>query len=290
MRQASKPKLQASKPDMNDQEQAKAEPGFAVARLDPQELLTKAIETGAGIETLERLVALAKDVREVQAREAWHHAMADFQRRCPIIKRTEMARIRTARAEYTYWYAPLDDIMAIARPLLGDLGLSVSWRSKVQEGHVVVTCRIAHVLGHAEESGEVAMPISVGEGSGANAAQRVGIATTYAKRYSLLGIAGLAPEHDDDAESLGDTKAPEAPTMSEPEAATEAAPKEPGIEDPTGKFKLDQCRKILAAHKINVDLLPADLREGEAMALINAGSNKAKTEQVLNKICDLRAK
>ena len=35
---------------------------------------------------------------------------------------------------------------------------------------------------------------------GANPAQRVGIAATYAKRYSLLGIIGMAPEDDDDAE------------------------------------------------------------------------------------------
>lgn len=41
---------------------------------------------------------------------------------------------------------------------------------------------------------------------GASAPQRVGIALTYAKRYSLLSIIGLAPEDDPDA--AGEEKTP----------------------------------------------------------------------------------
>ncbi len=176
----------------------------ALVRIDPQLLLAKAVEGNASIETLERLVALAKDVREVQAREAWHEAMAEFQRRCPAIKKTSKAHIETARGSYSYSYAPLDQIMEVVRPLLGELGLSVFWSSRVEPQRVNVFCRIAHVLGHSESSGEISMPIpDASERGGGNPAQRVGSALTYARRYSLLQVTGLAPEDDDDATGVG---------------------------------------------------------------------------------------
>ena len=112
-----------------------------LARLDPQALISQAIQTGAGIDTLERLVALATTVREVQAREAWYAAMAEFQRTCPAIKKTATAKIVTrGGGSYAYHFAPLDEIMGVIQPIMGPLGLSVSWRSKVEPKAVIVTC------------------------------------------------------------------------------------------------------------------------------------------------------
>ena len=182
--------------------------------LDPQALIAKALEAGAGIDTVERLVALAKDVREVQAKEAWYAAMAEFQKTCPPIYKTAEAKIGT---RYTYRYAPLDEILGAVQPVMGPLGLSVSWRTvRADATQVVMTCRVSHRLGHHEESGEIAMPVVEGDGSGANPMQRVGIAATYAKRYALLGIIGLAPEDDDDAESaqVGDSQGAREPADS----------------------------------------------------------------------------
>lgn len=172
----------------------------SLALLNPQDLIAKAIETGAGIETMERLVALAKEVREVQAKEAWYEAMAEFQRACPPIKKTKRATI-TGRANYSYTYAPLDEILSTIQPVMGPLGLSVSWRNRVEGDKIIANCRISHTLGHHEESGEIPMPVAIGDdGRGANPMQRIGIATTYAKRYSLLSIIGMAPEDDPDAQ------------------------------------------------------------------------------------------
>jgi hypothetical protein len=167
-----------------------------LTRLDPQALIAQAITAGAGIETMERLVALAKDVRAVQAKEAWYEAMAEFQQICPVIKKTR----KVATGRYSYSYAPLDEILSTIQPIMGPLGLSVSWRNKIEGEKVFANCRISHTLGHHEESGEIAMPVSIGDdGRGANPMQRVGISTTYAKRYSLLSIIGMAPEDDPDA-------------------------------------------------------------------------------------------
>lgn len=204
-----------------------------LAGLDPQTLILTAIEKGAGIDTMERLVALAKEVREIQAREAWYEAMARFQATCPSIKKTKTARI-VGRATYSYSYAPLDEIMSVIQPVMGPLGLSVSWRSRVEVDKVIVSCRVSHTFGHHEESGEIAMPIVVGDGTGANPAQRVGIATTYAKRYALLGIIGMAPEDDEDGAPGGKTDRQE-PT---------GAPNEPGGNNPINEGQLRRFHAI----------------------------------------------
>lgn len=178
------------------------------APMDPQALITKAIEAGASIDTMERLFALAKEIRAERAKEAYNGAMAEFQRLCPPIKKTKTANVRP---NFSYTYAPLDEVTGVVEPVMGPLGLSVSWRSRAEGDKVIVWCRISHRLGHHEESGEIPMPLATGD-SGATPPQRVGIALTYGRRYALLGILGVAPEDDDQD---GDTKE-KAPTSAQP--------------------------------------------------------------------------
>jgi ERF superfamily len=181
----------------------------SLARLEPQELIRQAIDRGAPVETLERIFALAKDVRNEVAREAWFKSMAEFQRTCPSIRKTATAKIpsRSGGSGFQYRYSPLDEIVSTVQPIMGSLGLTIGWRSRVEPAQVVVSCRVSHTLGHTEDSGEIAIPIS-SDGSGANSAQRTGISLTYAKRYALLGVLGLAPEDDDDAASAGSDPEP----------------------------------------------------------------------------------
>lgn len=167
-----------------------------VRRLDPQALIAQAIQNNSGVETLERLFALAKDVRAEQAREAYNQAMAVFQKDPPKIIKSKRGEVS---GRFSYTYAPLEGIMTAILPILGPLGLSVSWRNKFEPGRVISNCRISHDLGHFEESGEISVPVSEDK-MGASGAQRIGIALTYSKRYSLLSLIGIAPEDDPDAQ------------------------------------------------------------------------------------------
>jgi hypothetical protein len=179
-------------------------PEAKVTALDPHALLSRALETGASVETVERLVALAERMQAIQARTAWEDAMSEFHKRVPKILKDETAQIRTrSGAAFDYKYATLDGILDTVRPLLGELGLSARWKHATTDTHAKATCLVAHTLGHVEESGEVTIPIEqqVDGGSGASPAQRVGIAMTYARRYSLLAVLGLAPEDDKDGQS-----------------------------------------------------------------------------------------
>lgn len=166
--------------------------------INPQALIERALDHGASVDTMERLFALAKEIRALKAQEAYNVAIAEFQRQCPPIKKSARATIAN---KYSYTYAPLEEITATVGPLMGRCGLSRSWRTRPEGEKIIVVCRISHALGHYEESGEVMIPISQGaaEGMGATPPQRVGIAMSYGKRYSLLSALGLAPEDDTDA-------------------------------------------------------------------------------------------
>lgn len=203
-----------------------------VRRLDPQALIVQALEKDSPVEVIERLLAMAERVREIQAREAWYAAMAQFQRTCPPIKKTKVAKMQSDRAAFSYAYAPLDEILETTRPVMGPLGLSVSWRTRFENKMVIANCRVSHEAGHYEESGEVPIPIDEASKMGATIAQRIGIATTYGKRYALLAVIGIAPEDDDDA-AHGDKPRS---TVQQPRRTTDAAAATP--EPPDGTEKL----------------------------------------------------
>jgi hypothetical protein len=238
-------------------------------RLDPQALIAKAIDAGAGIDTIERLVALAKDIREVQAKEAWYAAMAEFQETCPTIYKTNKANIPTrSGGGFSYSYAPLDEILSVVQPVMGKLGLSVSWTHRFEAATAVSNCRISHELGHHEESGDVTIPIDKSEdGRGASSAQRVGIAMTYSKRYSLLAAIGKAPEDDEDGDA-GDTRdtrqASDSQGARKPAGSGSGATESPVISGPQlNRFWAiargmkpvgwteEQVHDLLTAHQIN---------------------------------------
>jgi len=183
--------------------------GTAIAtRFDPSALLTKAVEGGASIDTLERLLAMAKEVRAEQARAAWHSAMADFQADVPEVVKSKIAKVRTkSGAEYSYQYAPLQDLISAVRPALAKHGLSVVFETNVTKDHVLARCLVGHADGHVQ-SCEFVIPIDLQ--SHMNAAQQVASACTYARRYAYMSALGLSPEDDDDGAAATPTREPEA--------------------------------------------------------------------------------
>ena len=208
-------------------EQKKEDAGLQ--RIDVQSLLQTALEKDSNIEILERLFELQANVRDQQAKEAWNHAMAEFQKLCPPIKKTERANISSRRtgASFSYAYAPLGEILRIVQPVMGPLGLHISFRSRQDPKQAISNARISHAFGHFEESGEVSMPIAGDDGTGANPSQKVGIAKTYAKRYALLDILGMSPEDDPDAQGT------EGAGVQQPRRQGEASGDEPAAEGGT---------------------------------------------------------
>lgn len=144
---------------------------------------------------IEKMIVLQERYEGNEARKAYHAAMANARASMGTAgKSGNNTHLRTQ-------YATLDDLIAGASPALGANGFSFSWGINQDDKSVTAVCRIIHSMGH-EESTSVTMPVAPGLKSRdgkvvVNDAQAVGIAITYAKRYSFSALVGIATEDQD---------------------------------------------------------------------------------------------
>ncbi len=191
------------------------------APLEISALLEKAVVGQASIETLERLLAMAKDVRAEQAKAAWHEAMAAFQREAPDLTKKREATVPTkSGGRFTYRYASLSDLIAEIRPVMAKFGLSATFRMDCSRDKVVTaTCIVSHEAGHSE-SCQFSVPVETSNPA-INGAQAVGSASTYARRYAYQAALGLAPEDEEDDDGAGPGKGPAERPREQPQRKSE---------------------------------------------------------------------
>lgn len=112
-------------------------------------------------------------------------ALAAFQSELPsVAKNGENPHFRSQ-------FATLEDISAKVLPLLAKHGLAWTACPDITDTGMTLKYALRHVLG---ESIEGAYPLGA-----VNAQpQQIGSAITYARRYALLAVTGVAPGGDDD--------------------------------------------------------------------------------------------
>jgi hypothetical protein len=121
------------------------------------------------------------------------------------------AIIRTGRAgeqERSFRYAPLSSGLDIVRKTLGQHEIATVQTTVVDQasGMVSLTTMLAHASGEWIASDWPVCPIA----ETANP-QRMGAALTYARRYALFTLVGIAGEDDLDAPGLCDPRSPTPP-------------------------------------------------------------------------------
>jgi len=158
------------------------------------DIIREAIATKVDPAHLRELLAVREAWEAGEARKAFNNAVAEFQRRCPIIEKADKA--------YDKSYARLDRIWREIRPLLTELGLSATWQICELRDQL---CHIEGQLRHRDGHGErLAQDIPVPELiKGQNKAQQMGSASTYARRYALCAALGIVTGDDDDAHRAG---------------------------------------------------------------------------------------
>lgn len=156
-------------------------------------LIREAIASKADPTYLRELLAVREAWEASEARKAFNNAIAEFQRRAPIIAKADKA--------YDKQYARMDRIWREIRPLLTELGLSVTWQvCELREQICHVEGQLRHRQGHGERlAQDIPMPELI---KGQNKAQQMGSAGTYARRYALCSALGIVTGDDDDAHSL----------------------------------------------------------------------------------------
>ena len=148
----------------------------------------------------------------------------------------ELSHVGKNSHGYGYDYADLAAVLDVARPLLAKHGLALSQLPAESDGDTVA---LESVLMHT--SGEwisARYTMSVEQGKGMSKAQAVGSVITYARRYALTAIMGIAQTDDDAA-----VKTAEKPKEKRTQIST--APKDEKPRDPNGITEA-QGKKIWA--------------------------------------------
>lgn len=94
-------------------------------------------------------------------------------------------------------YADLADVSLVVLPLLGKHGLSFSSKPTLDEaGRFVLAYQLRHESGDAD-GGSYPLPAT-------GTPQQIGSAITYARRYALQAMTGVAADEDDDGNATRD--------------------------------------------------------------------------------------
>jgi hypothetical protein len=160
----------------------------------PNQLLAIAVEKGADLAQLEKLMDLQERFEANEAKKAYVKAMARFREDCPAIKKT--------RDAHNSKYAGLAETIAQIKGLLSDHGLSHTWRTNQENGLISVTCCVTHTAGHQECT---TLSAGADQTGSKNSIQAIGSTITYLERYTLFAILGIAStDQDDDAAAAGE--------------------------------------------------------------------------------------
>lgn len=156
----------------------------------PASLLEKAIEKGVTIENLEKLMAMQERWEANQARKLFFEALATFQQKCPVLKKTKVVSFKDTK----YKYVPLASIVNQIKDILSEQGLTYRWETKDESTSLSVTCIITHKDGHFEST---SMSAAADDSGSKNKIQARGSAITYLQRYTLIGALGISSADDD---------------------------------------------------------------------------------------------
>jgi hypothetical protein len=180
----------------------------AVAPVTPMDMLARAVETGAGLDMVEKLMGLQERWEANQARKAFDEAISAAKAKIPPIE-------RRATGHNSKRYANFAAIAKVVDPILSEFGLSYRFRT-AQADRISVTCILSHKAGHSEET---TLSGPADKSGNKNDIQAIGSTLSYLQRYSLVQMLGLAAADDDDGKAAEKDDAPPAPgSISEAQA------------------------------------------------------------------------
>lgn len=213
-----------------------------------ESLITQAIQNKVPVETMERLLAMRRELKAEFAKKSFDEAMAAFQAECPTIVKTK--EVKTRNGVVAYRYAPIESIVEQVAPMLQKNGFSYSTSMELMPAGVKVMVKVTHRDGHSEVS-----PMEVPLGNKTDImsqSQVVAAAQTFAKRYAFCNAFGiLTGDEDIDGRTETVTK----PTETTKPVFPPSKPVEPIRKEPTDKQKIAYLCKLL---KIDLDPFAED--------------------------------
>jgi hypothetical protein len=112
--------------------------------------------------------------------------------------KAKSAQIKSEKGNYSYQYADLADVIDVYRGPLSDNALAVTQTLRIADGHMVLVTKLAHESGEFIDS---EYPLA-----NYTRPQEQGSAITYARRYAVTALLGIAAEEDDDGKRATDSE------------------------------------------------------------------------------------
>ncbi len=168
------------------EDQAKYE--VEVKQTTPATLLNLAINQGADLDRLEKLMMLQDKWEENQARKAYYEAVAEFKKNPPQVHK-DMENSQFSKANKKSMYVSLGNLVTTVNPALGAHGLSASWDISQNEKAIKITCKLAHRQGYSETVTMESAPDSSGA---KNPIQQIKSTITYLRAITFEAVTGLA--------------------------------------------------------------------------------------------------
>lgn len=162
----------------------------------PDTLLLIAVEKGADLEYIGKLMDLQERWLGTEARKAYVKAMAAFKAEPITIRRSKEVGYKTREGDFVgYSHAELSDVTDAVGPAMAKHGLSFAWNILQGNGLITVECVITHELGHSEKVVMSGPPDNSGK---KNVIQQTASTITYLQRYTLLAVTGMSTKGMDD--------------------------------------------------------------------------------------------
>lgn len=177
-------------------------PGEAMT---PMHMLQIAVQGGADLDKLEKLMELQDRWEANAARKSFAVAMVEFKKTPPTIVKDGNVSYpgKGDKPATNFDHATLAEVVGKIAPELAKHGIHHDWTTVQDSNGITVTCILTHVDGHQKMTSLSAPADTSG---GKNTIQGIGSSKSYLERYTLLGITGLAAGGtDDDGASSGDT-------------------------------------------------------------------------------------
>ena len=172
-----------------------AEPITQLPVTTPMSMIERAVERGADVGMIEKLMELAERHDRNLGRRAFDQAIASAKAEFPEIRKNKTVDFSTAKGRTHYRHEDMAEISRAVDPVLSRYGLSYRYRTQQDGRSVTVTCILSHKDGYSEET---TLSSAADESGNKNHLQAVGSAATYLQRYTLKMALGLAATEDDD--------------------------------------------------------------------------------------------
>lgn len=173
----------------------------------PMGMMLAALQQGANLEQIEKMMDLQERWEHRQAEKAYNDALAAFKAEAvEVIKRREVD-FTSQKGRTHYKHAELSDVVAAVGPALSKHGFAWSWKTQQEKDVIRVTCILKHRQGHSDS---VTLEAGADQSGNKNSIQAIASTVTYLQRHTLKAITGVSEKGDDT-----DGQAPDADAIKE---------------------------------------------------------------------------